>query len=149
MSISILKAQNGELLFSNEKWCRVSTIINNKKTDHGCEERNLLFSKFLVALTDSYQNTPLIEIISGEPYRYVCGLSDPYTAVNFSCNKNKNRKLLIVPNEARFSAYIDDNGRKCCEFNSSESKKKPDILILSEKDRIAWINEINAIGIHL
>ncbi len=99
----------------------------------------MLFSKFLAALTDSYQSAPLTEIIFGEPYRYVCGLSDPHTAVNITCNENGNRKLLIIPNEARFSAFIDDNGRKCCEFNRTESKKEPDMLVLSENDRSVWI----------
>lgn len=138
----ILRSQNGKLLFSNEKWCRVSVIINNRKTDHGCEERNLLFSNFVAALTNNYRSNLLTEIIFGEPYRYVCGLSDPYTAVNITCNENGNRKLLIIPNEARFSAYIDDNGRKCCEFDRIQSKKEPDVLILSEKDCIIWVKKL-------
>lgn len=133
-----LKAQNGEILFSNENWCRVSIMVNKQKIDYGCEERYCLYQKFLSALSNNFRIDSLVEIIFGEPFRYLCGLSEPHTSISISCNENGYKKILFIPDEARFSAYIDKKGRKCCEFNRIESKAEPFVLVLSEKDCITW-----------
>lgn len=138
----IFEAQNGKMIFSNDYWCRVSVIINNKKIKYGHEVQKSLCEKFLEGFCSEKSIKRTIKIIFNERYKYLCGLSDPHTALYITCGNKENKKILFVPDGALFSVHTNELDLEDCEFDSANSTANPIVLEFTKTNCNALIEKI-------
>lgn len=126
----IFLANNGKMICSSDEWCMVSIFTSHNTEVTGYERRTYLF-KTLFANLQKNEN-PVI-LINQIPYRYVCSLSDPYTAIYFSFNS---MNLLFIPDKLNVTLSKNDNGVECVSIND------PITLHLSKYYYIMWIKKL-------
>lgn len=143
MDILICDAQNGKMIFSNDYWCGVSVITNNNEIKYGHEVRKSLYEKISEGFLNEINIKRHVQIIFDEPYKYLCGLSDPHTALYITCGNEENKKILFVPDGALFKTYTNESGLEYCEFDTERSTDKPIALEFSKANCSTLIEKIS------
>lgn len=139
----IFDAQNGKMIFSNDYWCGVSVITNNKEIKYGHEVRKSLCEKFLEGFCNDMNIKRPVQIIFDEQYKYLCGLSDPHAALYITCGNEENKKILFVPDGAIFTAHTNESGLEYCEFDTEKSTDNPIVLEFSKANCNNLIEKIS------
>ena len=127
----ILSAINGKIFFSPNDWCKVHVFISDQIRVVGYEKKEYLFKIILNKLRKN--DNPII-LINQMPYRYVCSLSDPYTAIYFS---NASMSLAFIPDNSNVIIGETSEGVRCVNIEN------PIILYLSEKIYLKWLKKLS------
>ena len=141
----IFEAQNGKMIFSNDYWCGVSVITNNREIKYGHEVRKSLYEKISEGFCNKMNIKRHIQIIFDEQYKYLCGLSDPHTALYITCGNEENKKILFVPNGALFRVHTNELDLEYCEFDTEKSTDNPIVLEFSKSNCSTLIEKINVL----
>ncbi len=109
---SILSCKSGKIIFSDEKWCSVTSETPSCRRTYGCEDRSVLYSRMLKGISDELCADSQLFDYNGEKVRNIVDLSSPHTAVYFTSAGNS-RKII-------FQVFDPDRNEVCLEVSAEE-----------------------------